>query len=58
MKEMLKNIKILKKGQILFFGIVRGYEQSKSWDFKWMKSVTTPVEKMIAGNISVKKLKI
>ena len=34
-----------------------GYEQSKRWDFKWMKSVTTPVEKMIAGNISVKKLK-
>ena len=33
-----------------------GYEESLSWDFNWLKTVSTPVEKMVAGNITIEKL--
>ena len=33
-----------------------GYEQSLSWDYNWLKSVSTNVEKMVAGNITTEKL--
>ena len=34
-----------------------GYEESISWDYNWLKSVSTEVEKMIAGNITFDKIK-
>ena len=33
-----------------------GYEQSVSWDYNWLKSISINVEKMIAGNITIDKL--
>ena len=33
-----------------------GYEKSLSWDFNWLKSVSSNVEKMVAGNITIDKL--
>ena len=33
-----------------------GYEQSISWDYNWLKSISINVEKMIAGNITIDKL--
>ena len=33
-----------------------GYEASLSWDYNWLKPVSTKVEKMIAGNITIDKV--
>ena len=33
-----------------------GYEESLSWDYNWLRSITVKVEKMIAGNITIDKL--
>ena len=33
-----------------------GYEESISWNFNWLKSVSTKGEKMIAGNITIDKI--
>ena len=33
-----------------------GYEESLSWNYNWLKSVTIKVEKMIAGNITLDKI--
>ncbi len=35
-----------------------GYEKSLSWDFNWIKSISTKVKKMIAGNITIEKLNV
>ena len=34
-----------------------GYEQSIDWDYNWLRGVSTNVEKMVAGNITIDKLK-
>jgi phosphoribosylanthranilate isomerase len=34
-----------------------GYEDSLSWDYNWIKHISIKIEKMIAGNITVNKLK-
>ena len=33
------------------------YHQSLDWDFNWIRSVPNNITKMIAGNISINKLK-
>ncbi len=33
-----------------------GYEESLTWDYNWIKSISIKVEKMIAGNISFNKI--
>ena len=33
-----------------------GYEDSLGWDYKWIEPISTKVEKMIAGNITIDKL--
>ena len=33
-----------------------GYEKSLSWDYNWLKPVSTKVEKMIAGDITINKI--
>ena len=34
-----------------------GYEDSLSWDFNWINHISIKIEKMVAGNITVNKLK-
>jgi len=34
-----------------------GYEESLSWNYDWLKTVSTNVEKMVAGNITIDKIK-
>ena len=34
-----------------------GYEESLSWDYNWLKHISINIEKMIAGNISIDKIK-
>ena len=34
-----------------------GYEESLSWNYNWLKPVSTKVEKMVAGNITIDKIK-
>ena len=33
-----------------------GYEESLSWDYNWIKNISTKVQKMVAGNISTNNL--
>ena len=33
-----------------------GYEESLSWDYNWLRSVSTKAERMLAGNITEEKL--
>ena len=33
-----------------------GYEESLTWDYNWIKSISIKVEKMVAGNISFNKI--
>ena len=33
-----------------------GYEESINWNYNWIRHVSTKVEKMVAGNISINKL--
>ena len=33
-----------------------GYEKSLSWDFNWIRNISTNIEKMIAGNITIDKI--
>ena len=33
-----------------------GYEESLSWNFNWLKSVSTNIKKMVAGNITIDKI--
>ena len=34
-----------------------GYEESLSWDYNWLRSVSTKAERMLAGNITEEKLR-
>ena len=33
-----------------------GYEESLSWDYSWIKTVSIKTEKMVAGNITIDKI--
>ena len=33
-----------------------GYEESLSWNYNWLESVSTNIEKMVAGNITIDKI--
>ena len=46
----------MRKYQILFCGIVPGYEKSLSWNYKWLSPIKTKAKKMIAGNITIDKI--
>ena len=67
-KKLIYSIQVKKKEDINKYKLIEddtdvilwdssGYEESLSWDFKWLKPVSTKVEKMIAGNITIDKIK-
>ena len=56
MKDIQNYKKIEKESDIILWDS-SGYEQSLSWDYNWLNSASTKVDKMVAGNITIDKLK-
>ena len=67
-KKIISSIQVKKKKDIYNYKLVEsnsdiilwdssGYEESLSWDYNWLKPVSTKVEKMVAGNITIDKIK-
>jgi len=56
-KEDINKYKLIENDTDVILWDSSGYEESLSWDFKWLKPASTKVEKMIAGNITIDKIK-
>ena len=56
-KEDIDNYKLVESNSDIILWDSSGYEESLSWDYNWLKTVSTKVEKMIAGNITIDKIK-
>ena len=52
----INNYKIIESGSDIILWDSSGYEESLSWNYNWIMPVSTKVEKMVAGNISINKL--
>ena len=66
-KKIISSIQVKKKNDIKSYKLVEsnsdiilwdssGYEESLSWDYNWIKSLSINIEKMVAGNITIDKL--
>ena len=55
-KEDIDKYKLIDTGSDIILWDSSGYEESLSWDYNWIKSVSLNIEKMIAGNITIDKL--
>ncbi|MDC0903799.1 hypothetical protein OAS21_05040 [Pelagibacteraceae bacterium] len=55
-KDDVNNYKTVEKGSDIILWDSSGYEESLSWDYNWIRPISTKVEKMVAGNISIEKL--
>ena len=53
----INNFKNIEKNSDIILWDSTGYEQSLDWDYNWLRGVSTNVEKMVAGNITIDKLK-
>ena len=67
-KKIISSIQVKKKNDIKSYKLVEsnsdiilwdssGYEESLSWNYNWLKPISTKVEKMVAGNITIDKIK-
>ena len=56
-KEDINKYKLVENNSDIILWDSSGYEESLSWDYSWLKTVTTKVEKMVAGNITIDKIK-
>ena len=67
-KKIITSIQVKKKKDIDKYKLIEndsdvilwdssGYEESLSWDYDWLKTVSTKVEKMVAGNITIEKIR-
>ena len=56
-KEDIYNYKLVENNSDIILWDSSGYEESLSWDYNWLKTVSTKVEKMVAGNITIDKIK-
>ena len=56
-KEDIKKYKSIENGSDIILWDSTGYEESLSWNYNWLKHVSTKVEKMVAGNITIDKIK-
>ena len=56
-KEDIKKYKSIENGSDIILWDSTGYEESLSWNYDWLKPVSTKVEKMVAGNITIDKIK-
>ena len=55
-KEDVNKYELIKNSSDIILWDSSGYEASLSWDYNWLKPVSTKVEKMIAGNITIDKV--
>ena len=55
-KEDIDKYKVIESGSDIILWDSSGYEESLSWDYNWIKTVSINIEKMIAGNITIDKL--
>jgi phosphoribosylanthranilate isomerase len=56
-KEDIDKYKLVENDSDVILWDSSGYEESLSWDYNWLKSVSTKAEKMVAGNITIDKIK-
>jgi phosphoribosylanthranilate isomerase len=56
-KEDIDKYKLIENNSDIILWDSSGYEASLSWDYNWLKPVSTKVEKMVAGNITTDKIK-
>ena len=67
-KKIITTIQVKKKHDIDKYKLIEnssdiilwdssGYEESLSWNYNWIKPVSTKVKRMIAGNITIDKIK-
>ena len=56
-KEDIDNYKLVESNSDIILWDSSGYEESLSWDYNWLKTVSTKVERMVAGNITIDKIK-
>ena len=66
-KKIISTIQVKKKNDINQYKSIEsasdiilwdssGYEESLSWNYNWLKPVSTNIEKMVAGNITIDKI--
>ena len=55
-KEDIKKYKNIEDGSDIILWDSSGYEESLSWDYSWVKSVSVKAKKMVAGNITINRL--
>ena len=55
-RDDVDNYKKIEDGSDIILWDSSGYDQSLSWDYNWIKHISTKVEKMVAGNISIEKI--
>jgi phosphoribosylanthranilate isomerase len=56
-KQDIDNYKLVESNSDIILWDSSGYEESLSWNFNWLKTVSTKIEKMVAGNITIDKIK-
>jgi phosphoribosylanthranilate isomerase len=56
-KEDIAKYKLIENNSDIILWDSSGYEQSIGWDYNWLKHISINIEKMIAGNISIDKIK-
>ena len=56
-KEDINKYKLVENNSDIILWDSSGYEESLSWNYNWLKTVSTKVEKMVAGNITIDKIK-
>ena len=55
-KEDIDKYKAISSGSDIILWDSSGYEESLSWNYNWIKTVSTNTERMIAGNITIDKI--
>ena len=56
-KDDIYKYKLIEDGSDIILWDSSGYEESLSWNYNWIKPVSTKVKRMIAGNITIDKIK-
>jgi len=56
-KEDIDKYKLIENNSDIILWDSLGYEESLSWNYDWLKPISTKVEKMVAGNITIDKIK-
>ena len=56
-KKDVQNYKKIKDNSDIILWDSSGYEKSLTWNYDWIKHIRTKAKKMVAGNITINKLK-